>query len=157
MNMEWLQSRSPRERLLMAIAGGFALLLAGYYLALAPLLAYRADARADYAYAVQTLTEVERGLRLARPAAAASPGSGLDLTRAINATAREHALAIVRMEPDPGGGVRVWFDRADARALFAWLDHLAAQYGASVSSATIERNDDGATVSARIVFGGGGA
>ncbi|GAB4542013.1 MAG: hypothetical protein Tsb0010_19220 [Parvularculaceae bacterium] len=157
MIFEWLQQRPPRERMLVLLAGGLALLLAGYYLALAPLLAFRADARADYAYAVKTLTEVEQGVRRARPAPAAAGGAGVDLTRVINATAREHALAIIRMEPDSDGGARVWLDRADARALFAWLDALDAQYGLRATSAAIERNDDEATVSARIIFGGGDA
>ena len=160
MSFDWLQARSPREQILIAAAAflvaGFAL----YYLAIAPIAQFHGAARRDYLFARQTLAEVERGLRIAEPGGRGGSAARLsrrEFSQTINALARERALAIVRMEPDAEGGLRVWFERAEAPALFALIADLVDRHGVRIDSAVIEQNDDSATVSARFVLAAGGA
>lgn len=114
----WWRARARRERLLLAILGGVALVVQIAMLVVRPLRAARAAALAD----IRTYATVGARLRAAGPAPAATPRAG-DLAAIVRASAARFAVP-VRAATSEGGGVRVRAPGVAYEALVRWLADL---------------------------------
>ena len=150
--------RSAREQVLLALAGGLAVVLAVSVLVVQPLAGFNARARDDYAAAMRLYRSIQADARdYRRLVAEVREDSGDDRSlRAIaGATALRHEISLARMVPAEDGALTVNIDRADSRAVMAWLVALETEFGIQVASATMDRAGDG-VVEASVVLRRGG-
>ena len=139
-------ARTPRERLLLTVAGGLLALLLLFVLVLGPARAARAAAVERHADAARTLGVVAR-------ATAAPPsvrGSGGPL-RAVVAQSADAAGLVIDRYDSAGDDLRVSLGEAPAPALFAWLTALREEEGIVAAEAQLRR-EEGGVVSARLTL-----
>jgi general secretion pathway protein M len=156
--MNWLQTRSARERQLLA---GGALLLAAlllYLLAWEPLaqreqaLAERvAQQRSQLTWLAGAASEARTLTRRERVPEAQD---GASLLSVIDRSAAQAGLgaALQRLAPEGDQGVRVWLDDASYAATLQWLDALGG-HGIHVVSVQMEGHATRGRITARLLLG----
>lgn len=153
----WWEARSRREQVLLAVlAAGLGLFILWFGVH-RPLAQARADAALRYDRALRDEAVVRaaalgiRALERGAPApkAAASPAE------AVSASAAAAGLTLGRVEPDPGGGVRVAVGGVSPGQLFPWLAALQQDYGVTPAHLAVVKDAQG-TLSADATFGGTG-
>jgi len=150
---QWWDDRQPRERTLILCLGAVLAVFALYQFGLKPLLSYRTAAIATYEDAAALLSEVEAASREIQALRSTSVLKSDAIPRTvIGATASELGLPITRLQPHENGGLDVWLDDVPSTALFKWVAVLYERHGIAVVRASIQKNDDGATVRAQITF-----
>lgn len=139
----WFGSRTPREQLLLQ-SGAAVALLAAMWFGWQAASGYRAAAAADLSSAMQLRDDVARlraasanGVTQAPPAASDGTPRG-----AAAAIAAQFGLSPTRIEPDGPTGVRVSFQPAAARSIYAWIDAVE-RAGFSVNRVVIVRAGEG--------------
>ncbi|MDD3836853.1 MAG: type II secretion system protein GspM, partial [Phenylobacterium sp.] len=110
-----------------------------------PLLDAGERARDRYESALSTGAEVRRAT--ARIKAMQGQVAIAEPTRApeqvIAETAATAGVLLVRVEPDPEGGLRVALDAASATNLFPWLALLQREHGLSARNLTVVKGEGG--------------
>jgi general secretion pathway protein M len=142
----WWQQREPRERQVLAIGGGAALLLLVWALVWYPL----AQSRRSLEVRVTSQQADLATMRASAAHAAALRGQGArakverqgkSLLALADATARGANLgeALKRVEPVTPKSVRVTFDNASFDGLADWLDGLSRDYGVQATDLSADR------------------
>ncbi|MFN7055250.1 type II secretion system protein GspM [Hyphomonas sp.] len=143
----WWDTRSGREKLLIALA---ALLLTGalwWQFLLVPAAARKAEATLEQERAVQTLARLDRiaamaaetgGPRPMRPARDAETLRRIAISRASDA-----GLIVADTRQPAPGRLQLDLPGADPSAVFAWTLGLETAEGITVSSASLTAAEDG--------------
>ncbi len=156
--MQWWTERSPREKLLLGVAGGLGVLIILYQFLFVPLTAYRADAVRDYQRSDALLTEMRAGAAEASALKTVAERrirrSDQPLRVTVTASAHQAGVTITRIEPARDGGLSVWIEEVGAQPLHRWIKDLHADHGIAVSKASIHRHEDRPLVRAQIQFAG---
>lgn len=120
----WYRGRTPRERLLIAVGGAFAL-FGLLYLVSVPVTDALADARARHADAVIAMGETQvrvDAIKAAQGAHAAPLDTPLDAL--IRTRADAAGFALTDVTPQGGDRVRIAIASARPGALLAWIASL---------------------------------
>lgn len=150
---------SLREQALLAGLAAILIGVLGWYGVVQPAQSWRAEAERDFAAALQsyetTLVQLEQYQALA--ARAERPEAREPLRTLADRVAREHSLAISRIQPLDDGGLGVWLDASDADAVMAWLAALSREHGVMAVRASLDR-ESASTVRVQVVLrhAGGG-
>ena len=146
---------SDRERVLIAVAGALAAMLALILLIIRPLNGWRADqasaaARSESVYVLVSEAAAASGAVVAQgPARNAS----IPIRNAVSQTAAQSGVNLNSYNVRPDGSVEANAAATDPAALFTWLGVLTADYGVSVDYADIAREQvDPALVRAQLTF-----
>lgn len=147
---------SPRERLLVGVAGAITALLVAIYLGLTPGLEAAHSAEDRRRLAASDLQEVKRlsaEVDQRRAQAALAPQG--DVSAVLGAVAAEHGVRL--LDAQETNGVRIVRLTAPSSDSVASFSAAAADaLGAATSAMSIARGD-GAVLSATLTFGGGGS
>lgn len=155
---EYWTSRSPRERMLILLAGVLVAALLLNLVLIRPLRLAKAEAVASVALASRTLDVVSA----ARPASSSGAGqmtltvTGEELRSRLVDLASQRGLAVSRLQSNERGAIIIQFDQASAQILFAWLEAAEGQLGAAPAEASVIAEASGA-VRASFEFRGGGS
>ena len=146
----WWTELAPRERLLIALAGGLLAMVIVWQFLLVPTLATRAEARADLARASLTLSQLQEAYMARRASGlveAVTPGqasvSGEAFKVLVTRAASDKGLSIARLQGGDGASVGLVFERADPRLVFYWLEEVETRLGGRVTRLTIEQAESG--------------
>ncbi|MFC6197427.1 type II secretion system protein GspM [Ponticaulis profundi] len=153
----WWMNLSTRERAMLFIAGGLALIFVLYQLIYLPLSEANASAKRAYARQAEETHETLEALAVlqlhggASTEASAASTSSESLELLLSRTASASGLEIVRLQPG-NGALTVWFDRVDARTVMGWMLNLEANQGLFVTSADLREADSGAVLRGSVAF-----
>ncbi|MGK0265821.1 MAG: general secretion pathway protein M [Maricaulis sp.] len=139
------QARSDREQILLVAMAALTGLVLLYLLAARPLLGVHEMARQDYAGAMRLYRGIEADVArydALRDGVPETAGSEQSLRSIVGSLALRHDIAIARLIPSGEGELTLNIDRAEVRAVMAWLVELEAGYGIQVTSSTIDRLGD---------------
>lgn len=143
---QWWETREPRERLLLSIAGGLTLLVLGYLLVIRPLSSAGQDADRALNSAQADRSIVERGIAVLSSSDATSAGAAPDVDdfrSMVTRSAREAGLSLSRVQRGGDGTIQLRFDDTEPPLLFAWLATIENQPGGEIVAASISaRNDE---------------
>lgn len=155
----WFDDLAPRERLLLGLAAGLTLLLALWFLLIAPLRAAHAEAERRHEASARALDIVVDGVSRITPTQTASttaPQRSQDeLRRLVTSASQETGLALMQVRSETDGAITAVFRDVDPRLVFAFLQLLSARDGIEPSAAVMNRSDEG-LVSASFSFQGAG-
>jgi type II secretory pathway component PulM len=131
----WFDSLQPRERLIL-LGGVAAVLVIAVWLGVMRLHA-QTEVLRDAVAAKQRML-VDLGRVGGRPATPAANGQGNQQTLVvvIDASAREHGIALTTRRPDGPDGVQVAFSSVPFDMLLEWLVALEKQSSVAVESAS---------------------
>ena len=130
----WFVQRAPREQLLLAILAALALTTLLVGAVWRPMMAARAEARAD----IRAYDALIAQLRVAgTPAPGGSGVVGPASTRIANSAAMA-GLSIRRLEPE-GASTRVVIEEAEFAKVLPWLEAVERDAGLKVSELKLER------------------
>lgn len=151
----------PRERLLIAVAGGFVLLVSLYGFLWSPLQRELARLRVETPKAAEQLQWMRSQAGRIQQLRAAAPtqknAGGLLSFIEQSATAYNIKQNIKRVEPDGANGARVSLDGVSFNSLVNWLANLHKQGAVRVENATLETQPVPGTVNARLLLRAAGA
>jgi general secretion pathway protein M len=154
----WWESRTPRERLLLAIMSVLIVASGFWFGIVAPVQRAEAAAAARHDRAVQRLMAVSASAQQVASLQAVRDGgpSGRVLTQAVVQTALANGVPVSRQTLDPSGGVAVAVDAVDPGSAFRWIASLQRDHGVSVSTLVLSRNPD-RSLRLQVKFAGGRA
>ncbi|GGE79755.1 MULTISPECIES: type II secretion system protein GspM [Sphingomonas] len=146
----WWMDRSPRERVMLAVLGGVAVIALMLVLVVKPLQAARGQALAD----IRTYETLSAGLVAAgpavRPAGTARTGP---VAQILTTTAAGFGLTVQRVEPE-GGRTRVVMDGVPYDATIRWLADLETGGGVTLAELRLDRGTAPGTVNVQLVVQG---
>jgi len=151
--MAYVKSRTPREQVLIAVMAGLLALFALWFVALKPVLTMKADAQRAQAAALRDYDIVRKGAPMIAAKSGSTTGSAAFDRSVIVALAAEQSLPISRLQSEPGGALKVWFEDVDSAPVFSFLSNLTAGYAAQIEGVQISRREGG-TVSAQLTLRG---
>lgn len=140
--MEWLKTRTPRERGLIYTALGLISFLACWQFLIGPVSNGYSDARDAQSKSVRDYEIVTQGLSQMSGGGGSTGIRPFD-SNAIIAELRGAGLGITRVQPGRNSEVQIWLDDAEAPRLFSALERLNGQFAMSVSRAQVTRQDSG--------------
>lgn len=144
----WWGGLSLRERMLLGVLGGLAIVAALLVLVVRPLQAAKAQALAD----IRTYETLSAGLRVAGVRSAGPVRSG-PVAQILTTTAAGFGLAVQRVEPE-AGVTRVVMDGVPYDAVMRWLADLETGGGVTLSEVRIDRGAAGGQVNVQAVVQG---
>lgn len=130
---------SDRERLLVAVMAGLAVLLLLTLLVLRPLAAARSEGLAAFRAAAETRAAVARA---AANGDGAAPVGGGDLRAVASQTAEARGIVIDRYDFQEDA-VDLTITGIQAPDLYAWLGALSEEHGVVVREAQLRRGEGG--------------
>lgn len=136
--MSWWAERSPRERRLIQVMGGLALLVLGWLVVVRPLTDALDAAKTRHAAALTALGEA-RARRVPAATPTAPPAGPVDAL--VARTAGEAGFTTARITAQGPGRAMVALDAARPQALFGWVARLE-QSGLVVERLTARPNSD---------------
>lgn len=151
----WWDGREERERLLLTMLGALVAVLVAWYGVWSPLSGMAKAAEERHAEAAAALVQAESAALELTRAQQARGGRAPATAQAVTQSAGSAGLVVIRTEPVAGGGLSVWTEPAEPKALFGWLGGLQRELGAGVRVVEAQKEGDG--VQARIVLDGAGA
>ncbi|MEM7728393.1 MAG: type II secretion system protein GspM [Pseudomonadota bacterium] len=135
---EWWAMREPRERVLLAVLGGLALVFLLVFALLLPLQDARARASAELDRARADLVAASR------LSPAVDPSSRAPFDRAVLVNiARAADIRLTRVQPGQDGSLSVWIDDAQTLALYGFFEDLLTDYTASMDSVIVSSDANG--------------
>lgn len=140
---------SQRERLLLMVMGGLALLLILSVLVLRPLAAARTNGVRAFEDAAVTRAAVAR----AAANGGQQPGGATDLRAAAQESADVFGIVVDRYDFQDGA-VDLTVSGIDAPTLYEWLEELSAAYGVTVREGQLRTSGEEGLVSARLTLVG---
>ena len=162
MMQQLLAERSPRERLVLALAAGLIGILIVYALFWQP-LQKKGDALAKGIVRQQALKqwleasrqEVIR-LRQQQSPANTRTGDGRSLLAIVDQTARQAGLGgqLRRVAPDGKEGVRLRFEAVPFDKFIQWLEDLLSSQNIAIESTAIDNRDETGLVDVRLSLRG---
>ncbi|CAD5109765.1 type II secretion system protein M [Zestomonas carbonaria] len=154
----WFQrwrALAPRDRLALAVLGGFLLLVLLYLLLWRPVEQQRDAARRYFEQQRELNVYLQAWAPLAR-GARERPQTSVDPARLqglVTASAAEHGLAVERLDGEGEGGVQVSLQAAPFARLLGWFAALEGQ-GVRIDEAGLDRTGEG-LVAARLTLRAG--
>ncbi len=145
-------SRTPRERVLLAVMAVAVVAVVGFYGVIMPLKHGVEDARERVVVARQQADALAMASRQSAPRAA----DGRPVSAIVEASPASLGAPIARKRQEADGAFTIWITAADARALLTWIAGLERSSGLSVVGVTTSRLDNG-LVEAEVTFGKGAA
>lgn len=149
LTQRWQQLQA-REQMALRLLALIALLLFLLYGVFLPSQKAATTARLRYEDSRNLLLQMQA--RAASLKGRATANSSASLLSLCSDQASQQKLVLTRIEPEGDQQVRVWLEKADFNTVAAWLSTLAGQ-GIALQEAQIERQADGAGVTARLVLG----
>lgn len=147
---------APRERLLIGVAAGLAVIAVVVLGIINPLMNSRRALETELAEKQAALGDIERvAARFGKAggaAAAAARSSSESLVVVMDRTARTRGLStyLRRNEPDGPNGIRLHLENIPFDDLIGWLGELQGMHGISVSSASVDPAQDPGRVSVNL-------
>lgn len=159
---DWLATRTPRERRILAIAGVFLILVLLYGALIHPFYAGLARLRqtaAEQHSLLHWMRGTAREIQSLRGSGPAAPVSGGSILSVVDQAARREHLegAVKRLEPDNVGGVRVWLKQAPFDQIVRWLGALQRDAGLRIESISLEATGVPGKVNGRAMLKGAGS
>ena len=158
---DYLQQRTPRERLLLMVMAGLLAVLLLYSLIIEPFMQSREELKdlvsrnRDTYNSIRNAAAEARILRGGGATGTNIPRRGAQgLVGQIEQSARQKGLAdtLKRIQPTGKSDIGIWFEKSRFETLLAWLAEMEHQHGLQVKSLEIERTESG-IVNARVVLG----
>lgn len=155
---EWWETLQPKEKLATA-AGGLAVTLLIGYLLIQPLLSNRSrlleevsNRRTELTWMRDAAREIGQSDLPGRNGAATLPPLQL-----IDQVARENHLSdqLKRVEPGPGGEIKVWLNNASYVDMVRWLRQLSATGRLAITNLNVEKGTGPGLVSAQLTLNSG--
>ena len=159
---QFIANLSDRERILLAVGGGGALIVLLFLITWVP-FSRHVDQLRDSVTAQQELRawmqQAAAEVKQLRGSAPARKGAGQSLLAAADSTARQQGLgaAMKRVEPEGTDKVRIRLEQAGFDDMTRWLELLRRDYSVRIESITIEGRNQTGTVDARLTLQGGAA
>jgi len=148
---DWWQARSARERRLLTIMGGLALLVLGWLLVVRPLGDRLEAAKARHGEAVVALAEARtRDEARRRAAGTGAVTASAPIDSLLGQTAGEAGFTAARIAGQGPARATVAIDAARPQAFFGWVA-LLERRGLAVESLRARANPD-RTLAAEVVF-----
>lgn len=153
---QWFFSRQPQERFALIIMAIFLIGAAFYALFWLPLneeIAQKkrwiSEQQKTLSWMQQTAVKIHR-LTSNRHADPLKRGNALLTT--IDSTAKQQQIreAVKRIKPQGNDKVQLWLEQASFDRMIRWLDVLQQRHGVSISTITVDRQNDSGLVNARI-------
>jgi len=142
---EWFEQLDVRERILVMIAGGLAVVALIVMAGIRPIVSLSERGHEmveDKRALLAELREVAARLGPQRGSAAQpdAPSGSQSMVLVIDQTTRSSGLApnLKRNQPDGASSIRLRFENAPFDALVTWLNDLQDRHGMSVTSANID-------------------
>ncbi len=155
---EWFDTLAPRERWLVMLAVGLAVIAVIVMGAIRPLTSSRSRLMDQLAEKHAILMDIERvAARFGQAGGAtgpASPSSGESLVVVIDRTTRSRGLGgyLKRNEPDGVASIRLRFENVPFDDLVGWLIDMQATHGVSVINASADPAQGAGRVSANLLL-----
>lgn len=150
---EWFLSRTPRERVILAVGAAIAVVIIAWQFVWSPLS--NGVERLDATVAAQTrlLIDAQNAASIA-PREAARPRSEQSLFVVVDRTARTHGIAdtFTQTSQDGATGLTVRFTAAPFDALLGWLVTLESEHGVAVDQASFNATQQPGLVSGQVVL-----
>ncbi|WP_395670999.1 type II secretion system protein GspM [Phenylobacterium sp.] len=150
----WFESKTPREKVLLAVMAAALLAFALWFGLFRPLAQARAGAERRFELAAREAAAVQAASARLKSLPRPAQGRAADPARAVSETAAAEGLNLSRVEPDPAGGVQVAVNAVAPMRLFPWLASLQADHGVTPRHLTVIKDEQG-TLSVDATFGGG--
>ncbi len=160
---QWISGLAPRERNLVYLAAGLAIIALLYFVLVLPL----SVASSKRAARIEQKTTDLAWMRQVAPQVAAasaaggaeSSGSSESLVVLVDRTGRQAGLGSSIRDQSPSGdlGLRLRLESASFDVLMTWLASLQQQHGVSVDAATIDAAGAPGLVNASITLAHGSA
>jgi type II secretory pathway component PulM len=148
----WWRARTPRERLLISIAGWLLFIVAAPLMVWQSASAYRQDAEAALSRAMGLQAEVAR---LDPALVAQAPNQRGTPQEIILAQATGLGSTIAQVEETGPGRIRVRFAPSDSLAVLTLIDQVT-RAGLTVDRTALVRADEGGLVQAELELSGPG-
>jgi general secretion pathway protein M len=152
---EWFLSREPRERVILGIGAGAAVVILLWGLVWSPLDSGVSALRASVDQNSRLLVDLQRAAALS-PANAARPAQGAaqSLVVLVDSTSKQHGLAgaFTRTRPDGADGINVTLQDAPFDTLLGWIVALRSDYGIDVESASFNGSRSAGLVSGQVLL-----
>lgn len=146
----WWNTRSPRERLLLGVAGLLLAVVVIWQLVLRPAMHTLERAKLSHERSAQTLARLDRIESLIQQGQTILPYAASPATRDIAALqaeaermAHEGRLSVSGSEPASRSSFRIRISRVSGPAFFQWIEQVETGLGVSVSAASLTQNADG--------------
>ncbi len=152
---EWLSQLSPREKMMIGIAGLLTILVVGYQFVVNPILGARGAALQSYERQLSDNRVVLDGLTRLEETGSKKDGTSVSsesLELLLSRTANEKGLEIVRLQPTEGDGVLVWFEKAEARVVTRWMTELETSAGLKITAFDLRHRNDQAALRGSVTF-----
>jgi len=151
--MAWWNDREPRERLLLAIAGGLLAFAIVLQFVLMPAVRSKTAQKARSVTAAQTLDLVvaDAAARDERVAGGDMVASLDDLRAGIVDLANRRGLSVSRVQGGEAGSVTIAMDSASPELIMAWIADIEATYRARPSRVSLS-NDGAGGVRSSVSF-----
>lgn len=121
--LAWYVGRTPRERVLVAVAGVL-IVVAVFFAISVPVTDALASARARHADAVIALGETERRVEAIKAMQTARTPLDAPLDSVVRTRADAAGFALTNVAPAIGGGVQISIASARPGALLGWIAEL---------------------------------
>ncbi|WP_299328429.1 type II secretion system protein M [Parasphingopyxis sp.] len=152
----WWAGLSTRERWLVGVAGGLAVIVLSWLLIVRPIDLMRESAKARHDAAVMALGRVEARVAAIENATASPPPSVSGrISDIVTAEAVRVGFTTTQTEPAGTDGVRVIIAAVRPQTFFAWVADLETRMGLHVDALTARPNAD-ETLSVDVTFRRGG-
>lgn len=152
----WWQARNIRERWILAVGGGLAVIVFAYVGLWEPLVKQRATLQQEVAELRETHAWMKQAAAKIRARSDQSDTSGAVADRSliglVDRSSRNAGLAkqLNRVQPDGDYGVQLWFEQVSFDRLMIWLDNLERSNGARISAMHVEATGVSGLVDARL-------
>ncbi len=147
-----LQDRTPRERNLIYIMLVLCLLFAIWLLVYTPILNAKTQAQSQQENALRNHQIVKSGVGYLG-ADKSQVKKGLDQISFVQ-EARNAGLSLARIQPEPGGALRIWSEATSTAQLYTLLETLSDSYALEITRIQIDQRD-GALVDVQMTLSPG--
>lgn len=139
--MSWLDTRTPRERILVFVAALLTIVLLSWQFGVRPTLEAHADAKKAQSTALRDFNIVQSGLpkMTAGPNTAREPFSRVVMLQVAN----ENQISISRVQPGQDGELQLWFEDTQTAHVYAFLSQITGQYATRIGRVQINSRDGG--------------
>ena len=153
---DWFSAQSQRDRALLLATGGFLLLVLGWLLLWQPVQDRLRQAEQRHARARDDHLWLQgnqnRLAAIAQQQAMSTAGPGQALLGIVSNSARQHDIALSRFTPEGNDALSVSLENVPFSALVEWLAYLEAEEGIRARSVTMDAQQQGGLVRARLVL-----
>ncbi|MDX1286280.1 MAG: type II secretion system protein M [Draconibacterium sp.] len=154
---EWFLKLSPRERIMIQVAGAAVLIFILYLLIVQPIASNYKNNKNNVAKAEESLRWMRTAAQEIRQLRGNStintrPKDNQSILSLVDSSARKAGLAKVmkRVQPETDSGVRVWFEDVAFDELINWLATIESSHGLSVNEINVEQTEVTGLVNVRV-------